>query len=799
MNKVTKRLLVACVAALAVGACQDSVTIVEPAPPPPPPPTPGVDATVTIQGLRNIPLNQPVNPTAVFGDINVVLNVEEGDNTVTQIDLVWNGAAIGCETVNTNTVPSGEGLSLSTSGSADDVECFWNTDAANGVCAGVQLTPLYGNETANLGARITLDDGTTRDAANVQVVTLVNSDFIMVVHHDAGDANGQGVIGTNGRRFWGGPADLDGDMTDDNTLQYAACPVSYEGIMVGELFMQGLTDVGPQHVDLGAGPGVAEADDTSPFVWTADPDDNLGVEDSPATGDDGHSIFTTGSIFDDAGLNVTADFGHGTLLATLAEPLVAPDGMYLDFTAPAVAAGSEIEVDGAAVAGGEWFSVGDFGVTGVTDPGVGFTFGSAAGSQIDVGECDVADNIDNDATTDFTAIDTDYENVDGIDDHAEDDPSDAAGDDDGFGNPDAGGVACYVAEVTELTDDLRNAVDLETVLGGDAINTGDPRTFYGADRTMADITNMVPDATVLVLNPDASANNGISEATGLPGDDCADAGDCVLDFDAADVELESTDPGSAVDETACLAGGPCTNVVADLNTAPAAAPATSDVDNVNTNSTDKGGADDDFQVDLGFASGGATFPDGDYEIEITVPDFAIFAPNEATHTWTFSLDDTGPVIGALDPAPVGSGGTDANAIVMSIGETIDDAHIIDDADLSVWVVGSDATGAGWVAETCAAPGGAGLYLLDETATVPEIDRNGVALENGTNAIDFSGTTGTPEAFNIPDPFGPATATTTVRYCFVLTAEDAAVLADGTDQGNVSTLVTQIDVTWNANP
>ncbi|MFV1987134.1 MAG: hypothetical protein ACC682_07620, partial [Gemmatimonadota bacterium] len=363
MRKVTKRLLVAGFAALVVSACQDSVSIVQPPPPPPPPPPPGIDATVTIQGLRTIPANSPVNPTAVFGDINVLLNIEEGDNTVTTVDLLFDGTPLGCQAISTNTTP-GDGVALSSSAAGDVVECFWNTDGVAGACVGEQLPPAFANGTAVLGARITLDDGTTREASNTQTVTLINGDFVMVA--EMFDLPGQ--IGANGRPYWGGPADRDGDGTDENTVAWAACPVSYNGTTVGSLELYGYTDGGTGDVDLGSGPGNLHTDAASPFVWTADPADNTGTQDSPFA--DGHELLLGGSIFDDNGLNVTSQFFQGGIDHD--------ETMYLDFMAPVVAVGAEIEVGGASVAGGEYFSGGPFGLTMVTDNGVGFTFGTGA-------------------------------------------------------------------------------------------------------------------------------------------------------------------------------------------------------------------------------------------------------------------------------------------------------------------------------------------------------------------------------------------------------------------------------------
>jgi hypothetical protein len=144
-------------------------------------------------------------------------------------------------------------------------------------------------------------------------------------------------------------------------------------------------------------------------------------------------------------------------------------------------------------------------------------------------------------------------------------------------------------------------------------------------------------------------------------------------------------------------------------------------------------------------------------------------------------DTDPPLIGALNPAPVGSAGTDASAIVMSIGMTIDDVNIIDVADLTVTVNGTNAAGAGSSPSCVAAVAAGNLYTLSVSGG--EIDRNVIDLSNGTNTIDFSGAAA--EAFQVEKP-----GSGTVTYCFIITATDSAI------PPNSSQLVTEVNVTWN---
>lgn len=725
MRKVTKRLLTACVAVLAVSACQDSVTVIQPDPPPPPPPPPAVDATVSILGLRAIPGPGSVNPTAVAGDINVALNVEEGDNTVTAIDLLFDGAPIGCQAINVNRVP-GEGISLSAAGAADEVECFWDTNAIAGACDGSNVPPAFGNGTHTLGAQITLDDGTTRTADNQQQVTLVNGSFILVTT----DFDMASTVGTNGRPFWGGPEDRDGDGTDDNVNAFAACPVSYNGTVVGTMSAVATTD-GPVAADLGAGLGAVATDSSEPFVFVLDSGDNDTVEDNPTTGFNGHTVMSTGSIFDDGGLNVTAEFAHGAVGGN--------QTVYLDFTAPVVAAGASVEIDATPTVIGH-YSEGDFTMTGVTDAGVGFTFG--AGSTIAVGDCATAANIDGAFSTAFVPI-AGNEDVIGVDDLEEDDA---------FIDADANAADCYVPEVTNLEDDLGNVTDLSAVpTAAPADATINSATNWGVDRTAVAISNLMPDTDpaddpVVILN------------------------DVSFMFDLDEPDLVSGDPGAGIDLSGCngpLDGVACTNITATEGTN------AWEVDDPSLAALPAAGT---FTVDIADVGGfaGGAMADGPHTITIDVADVAIPA-NESSDDFTIILDTTPPVFGALNPAPVGSAGTDAAAIVMTIGGTITDANEIATSVLSVFDAVNGVCGDGDDVKLAVGSG------------ANQVDVNDVDLTNATNSITFN------QSFTIQQPSAAAVA---ANYCFLISAEDGAVDKTGAANPNMAMLNSIVAVTWN---
>ncbi|MCG8468010.1 MAG: hypothetical protein MJB57_07320, partial [Gemmatimonadetes bacterium] len=211
-------------------------------------------------------------------------------------------------------------------------------------------------------------------------------------------------------------------------------------------------------------------------------------------------------------------------------------------------------------------------------------------------------------------------------------------------------------------------------------------------------------------------------------------------------DLASGDPGSGVNGGAATAEDEDENALTVTFTGP-----------------------DTYSVDI------SGLADGPHTVSNTVPDLAMDA-NDLTFDISFNLDDTAPTFGALDPAPVGSAGTDANAIVITIGGTINDANIIDSAVLSIW---------NNVAGVCNDGDDVKLAVGSDPN---ESDVNDVDLTDGTGAISFN------QSFTVQQP---SAAAVTVNYCFLIVAEDEAVLKDGTDTGNSNSLTSIVAVTWNA--
>lgn len=730
MRKVTKRLLVAGFAAMVVGACQDSVNIVQPPPPPPPPPTDVVDATVTIQGLRTIPGNLAVNPTGVAGDINVVLNIEEGDNTVTGVDLLFDGAPIGCAAISTNMAP-GDGVSLSAAAGADVVECFWNTDDVVGACVGDQLTPAFANGTAVLGARITLSDGTTREANNAQTVTLINSDFIML----AAVLDRAATIGTNGRAYVGGPSTLmDGSS---NAVAIAACPVSYEGTTVASLGIGGYTTLGTTNVDFGSGAATVHQDAATPFVFAISPTTNATLEDDPVGdghffGDTGTTFNCTGNfgtncsgqVFDDTGLNVTSQFTYGSLF-----------DLHMDFMGPSIAAGATIEIDGATAQTGEHYSSGTFGLSAsVTDAGVGL--GSGAGIVFNVNDCDnLTDGLC--GTAGNTVIVAD---AIGIGDLAEDDELD---------NADTNGLDTYEVDVVKVADALEN----NSAQLGNIVN--DPSGPMGVDTGAPVITNLLPatdpaDDPIYVLN------------------------DVTVMFDAADPPLASGDVGSGVNNSGCgilcAAGGPNTSTV-EVNagalpvTEPSAGSFSADI-------TGLADAETTLTVDVpdnAVLNGNVGMDDFTVILDTTAPDIKPFTAFESDATLSGAAAQFTLAGQVIDGDGVPNSGTGSTISALSVAIFIDTSLGLDCSTLTALTQG---TGAGQVGNQA----------------------RSIADTDGGEA-DFTMATTEDWSFSSTFLVQHPAANGAVAYCMTVDSTDTTADKTGTANSNSRTNFNRFVINW----
>ena len=140
---------------------------------------------MTIFGLREVDdRTQAVDPSNVAGNISVLLDVQYNDETVTNVDLTLGDEVISCRGASSDAAaPAGVVPGVAESGGSVEIECFFDTDQVAGECTGMQMAPRFANGEHELGARITTADGTTRDALATQMITLKNSNYVMIDHN----------------------------------------------------------------------------------------------------------------------------------------------------------------------------------------------------------------------------------------------------------------------------------------------------------------------------------------------------------------------------------------------------------------------------------------------------------------------------------------------------------------------------------------------------------------------------------------------------------------------------------------
>jgi hypothetical protein len=200
---------------------------------------PGPDASVTIAGVTQGGTTTPVNPAAVTGQIDVMLNVERGNAQRLEV-LLGDRVVDACTQVfgaaNEPQPITAEGLSLQ----ATTIVCSINT-AAFDVVDG-QGVPLFPNAAHQLRARLVAADGSTLDAATGPTLTFQNVDFVDVQVSAANTALDAGGL------LWHG-----GDVTA------TAIPVSFSGVAISSVTFQART---------GATVVATRSDDTGPFSVT---------------------------------------------------------------------------------------------------------------------------------------------------------------------------------------------------------------------------------------------------------------------------------------------------------------------------------------------------------------------------------------------------------------------------------------------------------------------------------------------------------------------------------------------------
>ncbi|MYG20524.1 MAG: hypothetical protein F4208_13385 [Gemmatimonadales bacterium] len=682
------------------------------------------EATVAIFGLSDVrDRSRFIDPTNVAGNINVILDVRPNDETVTGIALTLGEETIQCRGASSDMNPV---AGIAESGGRIGVDCFFDTDAVSAACVGMQLDPAYSNGDYHLGAFITTDEGETRSTAATQPITLKNSGFVIIAH-EPGDRS---VVSetTRGLTFYGGPS------VEGNVNRFHACPVSYQGTTVGELRLEAvLTDTArpdPNEVE-GARVSFRRADeaphypvdDEAPFTWpvsTASWTGNVAVENIPGATE--HWVENRGPIKNADGLDVSAEFRREGGATTRAGPF------HFDFSAPRInypeGLTSEIVVSSVGFAAdggrgnrrisdGDFFSAGTgwggparLTVSNVDENGV-----DGRNEVIAVGDCSIRANTDDKASTAFVAAFNDVRHISEL-------PEDDAVGPDGGDLSDDGGLECYFAELQALEDALGNSTWLAEDDAAHRVQSGGA---FGVDHTAPEVSRLTPDEPGLVVSTDE------------------------LTFVAEDPRLATGEDGSGFvtvrsqrffDGAWRYRGA---NVIAVY---PEPTPTQDDVD---------------IFMNVG------QLGDGPHAVRGVAFDNAL-PPNYSLASFEFVRDTKAPTfhLGSAPPASFSAGS--ASAVTVTVGGSIRDDNVIDEAVLSVYAnKGRRARcGEGDPLDTLLPHSRVGAGARDSAASRD--------IENDSDRIDFD------ESFLIRRPTDPGVE----DLCIALQVKDEAVHADGDD-------------------
>ena len=467
-------------------------------------------ATVAIFGVQDLS-GGPVDPTNVYGKVNVLVNYEANDETVVGIELLVGGTALHCR----GSTGSGES-DLAGSGSQVEIPCVFNTAAVMGECMGSQLDPMFANGAVELGARIHTQGGGTRDALATQTVMLNNSNYVMVSH-----SPGSMHILKSGMPLYGGSSEADGNMNS-----FHACPVAYDGTMVGKMSLRALNTgadkatphtaatslsfTAPTTMPAASFNGMAaDRESADGFTWDVNSAWNSMVEDEGPGGRE-HWVFAGETLEDGNGLDVSADFG-----------IENPFGpFYFDFKAPVP---GTIQVNKADPAGEHYSAAKDnaIALSSATDMGAGvddasITIAVGDGSA-EANKYDAKTKMPDRTMTPFDAM---YASVSHISDLAEEDAVCTGKDDNG--------LDCYVAELTSLADKLGNAWS-----GGKTPASWLQTVAFGVDNTAAELDDIEPDLTGLVFRQEPEMDFEVRNPDLASGDDGTALTATVMSKDAA--------------------------------------------------------------------------------------------------------------------------------------------------------------------------------------------------------------------------------------------------------------------------
>ena len=613
------------------------------------------------------------DPTNISGTIYVLLDVQPNEETVADIVLTLDGEPImpacrGSAADAASAIPG-----LAETGAQVEVECQLETSAAmQEVCVGLPIDPKYANGNYELSAYVKTTKGDERNAFAGQQITLNNHGYVMIAH----SPGGMSVVdeATDGLTFYGGPA------AEGNVNQFHACPVAYDGTIVGSMRLSTKhTDTSQQDVEGATSLSFRESrfgpdypSKEAPFTWTAGTQwwsPNHRVENIP--GETETWVINDGLITDPDGRDISATFRAGGAMAM--------DGPhYFDFKAPVRTNDSEVVIatsnssthsswtsttaryypDAPAGAGASRFRI-----TELSDMGVGHRYGMT--SAIAVGDCGVGANADTRGSTAFVPLDGEgFGNVTTISQLPEEDPN-------RDGVADGGGVDCYVAEVQSLADRLGNAVGLGNL---PRIRTA---TTFGVDRTPPVISRQRPSEPIVL-----SSN--------------------MLFFELEEPRLENGEDGSQLASSVSAWAGSSNPNSGRVYWS--------------TSSTVGGGLTDAGTVEIDITPAEESFfaREQSHTVYVRAHDMA---HNRASTTFTFIRDQTEPAL-SLSTIPNNFGAITAASVSVAVAGTLSDATEIRRAFLSVHK---------------------GAECMEDSDPLPATQVAGPVrrLDNGTNTIEFS--------------------------------------------------------------
>lgn len=259
----------------------------------------------------------PIDPSDVSGRILVTVNVEENDQEIDAVQVLFNDQVAAEQTFTSANIAATK--TVEAQGEVAQLEFSINTARAAGALDGNPSQAEFENGLKTVTARAQLAETDQAPTAEFnEQLAFDNTDLIVISRFEGGN---DAVQDDEGLPYVGGT-----DVT------YAVTPILFSGITVGSITVSSTSDAGP-HADIDSDP-MNDAEevtlDETPFRFTIVADQNDGldgapaVEDDPDPSEDGHT-FSTIEVRDGDNVNVTPSF-------------VRPDGGdRLDFTAPTLA------------------------------------------------------------------------------------------------------------------------------------------------------------------------------------------------------------------------------------------------------------------------------------------------------------------------------------------------------------------------------------------------------------------------------------------------------------------------------